>query len=50
VTIHNYEALTALADFERAYINRFRIAEFSAENCLDAEMANLPGGETRRAP
>jgi CRP-like cAMP-binding protein len=32
VTILNPEALAALADFERSYINRFRIAEFSAEN------------------
>jgi len=32
VTILNVEALAALADFERSYINRFRIAEFSAEN------------------
>ena len=50
VTIHNYEALTALADFERAYINRFRIAEFNAENWLDADMASLGGSEARRAP
>lgn len=27
VTIHNLEALTALADFERTYLSRFRIAE-----------------------
>lgn len=27
VTIHNFEALTALADFERTYLSRFRIAE-----------------------
>lgn len=32
VTIHNLEALTALADFERAYISRFRIAELAADN------------------
>ena len=49
VTIHNYEALTALADFERTYINRFRMAEFNAENWLDAEVPNLTTG-TRQAP
>jgi CRP-like cAMP-binding protein len=31
VTITNLDALTALGDFERTYLNRFRIAEFSAE-------------------
>ena len=36
VTIHDLEALTALADFERTYLNRFRIAEFAAENWPDA--------------
>jgi CRP-like cAMP-binding protein len=35
VTIINFEALAALADFERTYINRFRIGEFSAENWPD---------------
>ncbi|MBV8776680.1 MAG: Crp/Fnr family transcriptional regulator [Alphaproteobacteria bacterium] len=30
VTILDYDALAALADFERTYINRFRIAEFAA--------------------
>ncbi|HML10201.1 MAG TPA: Crp/Fnr family transcriptional regulator [Stellaceae bacterium] len=49
VTIHNYEALTALADFERTYINRFRMAEFSAENWLDAETPNI-ASEARRSP
>lgn len=34
VTIHNHDLLAALADFERTYINRFRIAEFNAENWL----------------
>jgi DNA-binding GntR family transcriptional regulator len=47
VTIHDYEALTALADFERTYINRFRMAEFSAENWLDAEAANIAAGAQR---
>jgi hypothetical protein len=32
VTIHDLEALTALADFERSYLSRFRIAELAAEN------------------
>jgi CRP-like cAMP-binding protein len=32
VTILNPEDLAALADFERSYINRFRIAEFAAEH------------------
>jgi CRP-like cAMP-binding protein len=32
VTILNFEMLAALADFERTYINRFRMAEFSAAN------------------
>jgi hypothetical protein len=32
VTIFDSEALAALADFERSYINHFRITEFSAEN------------------
>ncbi len=32
VTVHNFEALAALADFERTYINRIRIAEFAAGN------------------
>jgi CRP-like cAMP-binding protein len=32
VTILNPEALAALADFERSYINRFRFAELAAEN------------------
>ncbi len=36
VTITNLDALTALADFERTYINRFRIGGFSAENWSDA--------------
>jgi CRP-like cAMP-binding protein len=36
VSILNFEALAALADFERTYINRFRIAEFSAENWGEA--------------
>jgi CRP-like cAMP-binding protein len=38
VTIHNLEALTALADFERTYLSRFRIAEL-AENWPDAAPA-----------
>ena len=49
VTIHNYEALTALADFERTYINRFRMAEFNAENWLGADVVNLADA-SRRAP
>jgi CRP-like cAMP-binding protein len=49
VTIHDYEALTALADFERTYINRFRMAEFSAENWLAEHSTNLAAG-TRQAP
>ena len=44
VTIHNYEALTALADFERTYINRFRMVEFSAENWLETETTSLVAG------
>jgi CRP-like cAMP-binding protein len=32
VTILNLDSLVALADFERGYINRFRIAELAAEN------------------
>jgi AraC-like DNA-binding protein len=32
VTIHNFEAPAALADFERTYINRIRIAEFATGN------------------
>jgi CRP-like cAMP-binding protein len=36
VTITNPDALTALADFERAYIDRVRLAEFAAENWPDA--------------
>jgi len=32
VTILNLDGLVALADFERAYINRFRIADLAAEN------------------
>jgi CRP-like cAMP-binding protein len=32
VTILNFGGLVALADFERSYIDRFRIAEFSAES------------------
>jgi len=32
VTITDLEALTTLADFERTYLNRFRLAEFAAEN------------------
>lgn len=36
VVILNFEALAALADFERSYINRFRIAEFGAENWSEA--------------
>jgi len=39
VTIHDLEALTALADFERTYLSRFRIAEFAAENWPDAVTA-----------
>jgi CRP-like cAMP-binding protein len=38
VTNHNLEALTALADFERTYLSRFRIAEL-AENWPDAAPA-----------
>jgi CRP-like cAMP-binding protein len=38
VTIHNFEALTALADFERTYLSRFRIAEL-AENWPDTAPA-----------
>ena len=38
VTIHNLEALTALADFERTYLSRFRLAEL-AENWPDAAPA-----------
>ena len=38
VTILNPEALAALADFERTYINRFRMAEFGAENWPDTTM------------
>ena len=49
VTIHNYEALTALADFERTYINRFRMVEFNAENWLDTEMADV-AAKNNRAP
>jgi CRP-like cAMP-binding protein len=40
VTIHNQEALTTLADFERTYINRFRMAEFNAENWLNVDTDN----------
>jgi len=32
VRILDPDALAALADFERTYINRFRIAELSVEN------------------
>jgi len=32
VTILNLDALAALADFERSYVNRARVAEFSPEN------------------
>lgn len=49
VTIHNYEGLTALADFERTYINRFRMVEFNAENWLETEAASLVVRH-RRAP
>ena len=35
VTILDFDALATLADFERTYINRFRMAEFSAENWPD---------------
>jgi len=42
VTIHDYDALAALADFERTYINRFRIAELSADN--------WPGGDAVATP
>jgi CRP-like cAMP-binding protein len=49
VTIHNYEALTALADFERTYINRFRMVEFNAENWIETGAANLAAGH-RRTP
>ena len=37
VTILDLNGLAALADFERGYINRFRIAEFNAENWSKAE-------------
>lgn len=49
VTIHNYEALTALADFERTYISRFRMVEFNAENWLDAAEPG-PAASEKRAP
>jgi CRP-like cAMP-binding protein len=39
VTIVNFDGLAALADFERTYINRFRIAELAAENWPAAEPA-----------
>ena len=44
VTILDAEALGALADFERTYLNRFRIAEFSAENWTEvaAPAATMP--------
>lgn len=32
VIIHDLDELAALADFERAYINPFRVADFAAEN------------------
>ncbi|HWB47901.1 MAG TPA: Crp/Fnr family transcriptional regulator [Stellaceae bacterium] len=32
VTILNFDGLAALADFERSYINRFRLAELTAES------------------
>ena len=49
VTILNLDALAALADFERTYLNRFRIAEFSAENWAEiAPRAASVGNE--RAP
>ena len=32
VEILNFDALAALADFERTYLNRFRMAELNAEN------------------
>ena len=32
VTIEDYDALATLAEFERTYINRFRIVELGAEN------------------
>jgi len=44
VTILNFDALAALADFERAYINRFRIAEFSAENWSDTSLPTRATG------
>lgn len=47
VTIHNYDGLAALADFERTYINRFRMAEFNAENWLGVEPANHGAGDPR---
>jgi CRP-like cAMP-binding protein len=37
VTILNLDGLAALADFERGYIHRFRIAELSAEHWPGAE-------------
>jgi CRP-like cAMP-binding protein len=44
VTILNLEALTRLADFERTYLNRFRIAEFSPQNWPDTAMPEPSAG------
>jgi CRP-like cAMP-binding protein len=43
VTIRNLDALIALADFERTYISRFRIAGLSAENWCGAPFRPASG-------
>ena len=48
VTIHDPEALAALADFEHTYISRFRVAELAAENWPDT-LAGLAAGGTGAA-
>lgn len=44
VTILNLDALADLADFERTYINRFRIVEFSPENWGETAVRALAAG------
>ena len=45
VTILNFEALSALADFQRTYLNRFRIAELDAENWASITVRAAGGDE-----
>jgi CRP-like cAMP-binding protein len=43
VTIEDYDGLATLAEFERTYLNRFRIAELGAENWSGAADGEKPG-------